>query len=69
MKKNIGSGDQAIRTLLAAIIIVLYFSNIVTGTIGIVLLGLAGYLITTSLAGFCPLYTLLGINTNEVRKA
>jgi hypothetical protein len=69
MKKNVGSGDQAIRTLLAAIIIVLYFSNIVSGTIGIVLLALAGVLIATSMAGFCPVYTLLGMNTNEVKKA
>ncbi len=69
MKRNMGSGDQAIRLLIAAIIVVLYFSNIITGTIGTVVLALAGILAVTSFAGFDPIYTLLGINTNEVKKA
>ena len=69
MKRNMGPGDQAIRLLIAAIIVVLYFSNIITGTVGTVVLALAGILAVTSFAGSCPVYTLLGINTNEVRKA
>jgi hypothetical protein len=69
MKKNMGSADQAIRLLVAAIILVMYFSNIITGTIGIILLALAGVFVVTSFAGFCPLYSLLGINTCEVKKA
>ena len=69
MKRNMGSADRAIRLMVAAIIVVMYFSNIVTGTIGLILLALAGIFILTSFAGFCPFYTLLGINTCEVRKA
>lgn len=66
MKKNLGSADRSIRLLVAAIIVVLYFSNIITGTIGIVLLALAGVMIVTSIVGFCPLYTLFRINNREM---
>jgi hypothetical protein len=69
MKRNMGAADQAIRLLLAVIIIVTYFSNIITGTVGLVLLALAGVFILTSFAGFCPFYSLMNINTSEAKKA
>jgi Protein of unknown function (DUF2892) len=69
MKRNVGSADRAIRLLVAAIIVVLYFSNIIVGTAGIISLTLAAILALTSFAGFCPFYAVLGINTCEVRKA
>lgn len=63
MKKNMGSIDKIIRILIAVIIGVLVFANVVTGTLGIVLLILATVFIITSLVSFCPLYTLIGLNT------
>ena len=63
MKKNIGSIHKIIRILIAVIIGVLVFANVVTGTLGIVLLILAAVFIITSLVSFCPLYTLIGLNT------
>lgn len=63
MKKNMGNADRIIRLLIAAVVAVLYFTNIITGTVGIVLLLLAGVFVLTSLVGFCPIYALLGINT------
>lgn len=63
MKKNMGNADRIIRLLIAAVVAVLYFTNIITGTVGIVLLVLAGVFVLTSLVGFCPIYALLGINT------
>jgi hypothetical protein len=63
MKKNMGNADRIIRLLMAAVIAVLYFTNILTGTVGIVLLVLAGVFVLTSLVSFCPLYALFGINT------
>ncbi|MCU7548370.1 DUF2892 domain-containing protein [Chitinophagaceae bacterium LB-8] len=69
MKRNVGSADRSIRLLAAAIIIILYFSNIITGTIGNITLTLAIILMLTSFAGFCPFYALLGVNTCEVKKA
>lgn len=69
MKRNMGAADQAIRLLVAVIIIITYFSNIITGNAGIVLLSLAGVFMITSFAGFCPFYSLLNINTSEAKKA
>ncbi|MCB0401322.1 MAG: DUF2892 domain-containing protein [Flavobacteriales bacterium] len=63
MKKNMGIADRVIRILIAAVIAVLYFTGIVPGTLGIVLLVLAGVFVLTSLISFCPLYAPLGINT------
>ena len=70
MQKNLGSTDKMIRYLLALIFIGLFVSKIVVGTIGIILLVLAGIFIFTSLINFCPLYYLFGINTcNNQKKA
>lgn len=63
MKKNMGSVDKTIRIIIAAVIAGLYYKEILTGTLGIVLLVLAGVFVLTSLISFCPLYTLFGINT------
>jgi hypothetical protein len=63
MKKNMGSADRIIRLIIAAIIAVLFFTNVVSGTLGIILLVAAGVFALTSLISFCPLYPLLGINT------
>ncbi|MDW5290881.1 DUF2892 domain-containing protein [Formosa sp. PL04] len=63
MKTNMGKADRIIRFIIAAIIVVLYSSSIVSGTLGIILLVLAGIFVLTSLVSFCPLYKLFGINT------
>lgn len=63
MKKNMGNIDKIIRILIAAIVAALYFMGILTGTLGIVLLLLAGVFVLTSLISFCPLYPIFGINT------
>ncbi len=63
MKKNMGNIDKIIRILIAIVIAVLFFTNVISGTLGIVLLVLAGVFVLTSLISFCPLYTLVGIDT------
>ncbi len=63
MKKNVGSTDKAVRIILAIILAILYFTNVVTGTLGIVFLVLAAVLLLTSFIGFCGLYAPFGINT------
>ena len=68
MKKNMGSTDKIIRVLLAAVFAFLYFSNVVSGTVGIVLLVLAAVFLLTSMVSFCPLYTLVGVNTCPTKK-
>lgn len=68
MKKNMGSADRIVRLLIAAVIGVLYFMNIISGTLGIVLLVLAGVFVVTSLVSFCPLYSLVGLSTCPVAR-
>lgn len=68
MKKNMGGVDKIIRILIAAVIAVLYFTGVITGTLGIVLLALAGVFVLTSLISFCPLYAPFGINTYQKNK-
>ncbi len=63
MKKNMGSTDRIIRFFVAAIFIVLYFTNTVTGIWGIVLLIVAGIFILTSFVSFCPIYAPFGLST------
>ncbi|MCE2834704.1 MAG: DUF2892 domain-containing protein [bacterium] len=63
MKVNMGSADRMVRLMVAVVLTVLYLSKIVTGTLGAVALVVAGIFLLTSLVRFCPLYTLLGINT------
>jgi len=65
MKANMGTTDKIIRIALAALVAILYFTNVITGTIGIVLLVLAGVFVLTSLISFCPLYPILGMNTTK----
>ena len=67
MKKNMGSMDRIVRLAVAAVLIVLYAANVVTGTLGIILLVVAAVFMLTSVISFCPLYTLLGINTCKTK--
>jgi len=66
MKQNMGSTDKTIRLILAALFAVLFFTNVVTGVFGYVLLALGAVFVLTSLVGFCPLYAIVGLNTCPV---
>ena len=58
-----GNVDKVIRLLVAVVILILYFTNVITGTLAVILLILAGIFVVTSLLGICPLYILFGFNT------
>ncbi len=68
MKKNIGNTDKLIRLILALIIAVLYFLNVITGTLALVLGILAVVLVATSLLNFCGLYAIFGISTCKTKE-
>ena len=68
MKINMGTADRVVRFLIAALVAVLYFMNIISGTVAIVLLVVAGVLLITSFIGFCPLYKLFGISSKETSR-
>lgn len=58
-----GTADKTIRILIAVVIGVLYFTNIISGTVAIILGILAVAFVLTSFISFCPLYLPFGINT------
>ena len=68
MKKNLGSTDRIFRFIVAAVIAVLYFTNVISGTLGIVLLVLAGVFVLTSFISFCPLYAPFGLSTCKMKE-
>lgn len=63
-----GTADKTIRLIIAAIIVILFFTNIISGTLGIVLLVLAGVFVLTSFISFCPLYKIVGCSTCQVKE-
>jgi len=65
MKKNMGTIDRIIRVLIAAVIAILFFTNQINGTLGIVLIILAAVFLITSFISFCPLYLPFGLKTNK----
>lgn len=69
MKKNMGTADRLIRTLIGVFIIILFLSNVITGTWGYILLAVAAIFILTSAIGVCPLYSLFGIGSAKAKKA
>jgi len=65
MKKNMGTIDKVIRILVAVVIAILFYTNVITGLLGIVLMVLGAIFVVTSLISFCPLYLPFGINTGK----
>ena len=63
MKKNMGTADRIIRTAIAVVIGVLYFTGVLGGTLALILGIVAVLFLLTSLVSFCPTYTLFGIST------
>jgi hypothetical protein len=65
LKKNIGTADKVVRILVAIVIAGLYFANMISGTVAIILLILSGVFILTSFISFCPLYLPFGLSTRK----
>ena len=68
MKKNVGSADRIIRLILAALVAVLYFTNIITGTLALIFSAVAAIFVLTSFVSFCPIYAALGLNSLQKKK-
>ena len=65
MKKNMGTIDKVIRILVAVVVVVLYFTHVISGVLAIILLVLSAIFVITSLLSFCPLYLPLGLSTRK----
>lgn len=67
MVKNMGSSDKVIRLVVAIALVILYFTETLTGTAGVIALVVAAVFTLTSLVGVCPLYSVFGIKTCKVK--
>jgi hypothetical protein len=68
MKVNQGSIDRAIRLVVAGVLIGVGL-GVVRGPGGIAMAVVGVIPLLTGLSGFCPLYTLVGIDTSRRRSA
>ncbi len=63
-----GNTDRIVRVLIAIVIITLYFTGVISGVFGIILLILSGVFVLTSLVSFCPIYAPFGVKTCALKK-
>jgi hypothetical protein len=63
MIKNVGTTDRIVRLIVGAVLTSLFFTKVISGVLGIILLVLAGIFALTAAIGFCPLYLPFGINS------
>jgi hypothetical protein len=69
MKKNVGNLDKLIRLILAVVIVLFFYNGGDQYTTkDIILLLIAFVLALTSLLNYCPIYSILGINTNKKKE-
>jgi hypothetical protein len=68
MKKNMGLLDKIIRILVAIVIVVLFYMEIIAGALGVILLVIAGVFVLTSFTSVCPLYLPFGISTRKSKE-
>ncbi len=68
MKTNMGLIDRAIRALIAIVFVTLFYTGVITGIWGIVLIVVSAVFLFTSMISFCPLYLPFGINTVGKKK-
>jgi Flp pilus assembly protein TadB len=63
LNKNMGTTDRIVRLVVAVVFAWLYFSGLVPGVYGTVLLVLGIVFALTSAVSFCPLYLPFGFST------
>ena len=69
MTKNMGTFDRLLRTAVAVVVGVLYFTGQITGLAAAILGVFALIFLATSAAGSCPLYLPFGLSTRSGQKA
>jgi quinol-cytochrome oxidoreductase complex cytochrome b subunit len=68
MQKKVGSIDREIRALVGVALLAAFFLGAIKGTLGIVGLVVGVVMLGTAAIGWCPPYSLLGINTCGVKQ-
>ncbi len=65
MTKNVGATDKTIRLVIALVLAALYYFNVLTGTLGLVAVVVGAIALFTAVLNYCPLYSLIGMNTTK----
>ena len=68
MKTNMGTADRIIRIIIVAVIAALFFSGVISGTVGIILLILGAIFLLTVVINWCPIYYPFKISTAPKKK-
>ena len=68
MKKNMGNADKGIRIIAAIAIALLYYFDVISGTLAYVLMAIAIIFLLTSFISFCPLYAPFGWSTCKTKE-
>lgn len=69
MKKNMGTADRVVRTIVAIVIGVLFFTGVISGTLALILGIVAIAFLITSFVSWCPAYGPLGISTCKTNES
>lgn len=68
MKTNMGTADRLARIVVAILFSILYIFTPVEGIWTVLLLFIGGLMIGSAAIGYCPMYTLMGVNTCKRKK-
>ncbi|GAB5524419.1 MAG: DUF2892 domain-containing protein [Roseivirga sp.] len=68
MVKNMSKADGIVRIIVALTIAGLWYAEVISGTLLIVLGVVAAIFIVTGFINFCPLYAAFGIRTRAKKK-
>lgn len=63
MFKNMGSADRGIRIAAAVVVLILYLTHVISGTLALILGIIAAVFLLTGFLGVCPAYIPLKIST------
>jgi hypothetical protein len=68
MKPNEGATDRIVRLIVGVVLIIIGWSVLRNGTLGIILDVIGVILVITGITGFCVLYKVFGMNTLKAPK-
>lgn len=68
MKKNMGVVDRVYRVVVALLVALFGYLEIIGGIFSTVLIVLAVIFIITSIVGYCPVYSLFKVNTYQTKQ-
>ncbi|NJB36490.1 MULTISPECIES: DUF2892 domain-containing protein [Flavobacteriaceae] len=68
MNKNMGVVDRVYRVIVAVLVALFGYLEIIAGVFSIILMVLAAIFIITSIIGYCPVYSLFKVNTCKTKE-